>query len=194
MPETLDLLHLGAAVAAALGPEWSAHAEADCPNWATLRREGPDRQFGVTLRRKTQDKRIVIEPVWPNGTDGSVFPYRHDRPDCSITVGESRDPVAIAREIDRRLMPCYREAFTRAAAQRDEHDAYTARQAANLEMFAAMLGGSVRGECVNVQMGAAVDRVGYIHGFQVGGNSVQWEFRSVPIETARKLLEFWKTL
>jgi hypothetical protein len=189
----LPMHELAASVALALGDGWIVDGVRNNERHAILRRPCDDRNFGISLYRDGREKRISISPEWPTAANGSEYPFRSSRPDVSIGVGINREPVAIAREIERRFLPEYRRVFAEGVKGRDEADAYLARQKANLQTFADLLGGSVRGEVVDVRMGD-YDRHGYIHNLQVGGNTVQWDFRSMPVEIALKVFAYWKSL
>ena len=189
----LPMYELAARVARALGDGWTVDRERAFEQAAILRHGGEDPHFGLSLYRDIREKRISIRPQWPTAANGSEYPYRSSRPDVSIGVGVNREPAAIAREIERRFLPEYRRVFAEGVKSRDETDAYLERQRINLQVFADLLQGSVRGEQVDVSMGD-YDRYGYIHSLQVGGNSVQWDFRSMPVDIAVKVLAYWKSL
>ena len=90
------------AIAAALGPEWSAPAPED-QNWCS----NLIHANGMSLFcRRQPNKRLEIETEAIEGITEEgriIFRYNHDKP--SITVSAVRDPKAIAGDIRRRLLP-----------------------------------------------------------------------------------------
>lgn len=77
----------------------------------------------ITLHLDSHKKRIVVSGDYPR-SNGNIYPYR-DRPD-SITVSQDREPAAIAKDIHRRYLSAYLEAYNRGKEQFDAHNNHEA--------------------------------------------------------------------
>lgn len=117
---------------------------------------------GVQIRYlpQTNRERLLVRGIYPGGpTTPDWKRYGEQAPE--ITVAFNRGAATIAREIERRLLPDYYPAYTRALDAHTSHVAYTeatletARQLA--EMGAKLRGETeayFRGEFIDVRHGA----------------------------------------
>lgn len=103
-----DLHALCAAVAAALGSEWRADPQ---PSFrVTLRNDNAGESLAIRLGTwGGENGRLCIRGAF-NGEEGR-YVYGMRTPD--ITVSRHRPAAVIAREIERRLLPDYREALAK---------------------------------------------------------------------------------
>lgn len=174
-----------------LGEGWAVDVEKTETHGGAVYVNGPD-GMGLYFRATGDlNSRIAISGDYQVDRRGNV--NWHMVPDSvSITVARERGPAVIAREIERRLIPTYRE---RLAAYRAALDDERARQdhAAQLRAdLAKRSGGTV------VNMGRVVMRPGgnYLGEFEVPehGGGVSVEIRWITDDQARALADFLKTL
>lgn len=107
-----DYRGMSAAIAAALGPAWSAKAT-DHPNRIEL--SGP-RGRGMELHWEgwNQEGRVRVTGTYPAPLPGVDRPSGYkgqalEWPEASFSI--ERSPDAIARDIERRILPAYAKAF-----------------------------------------------------------------------------------
>ena len=127
MGSTTTTDNLAQAVAVSLGPEWTYnHAER-----TITRADGAG--FYLSVRA---DKRVHLGGDRPAGTSyGSV-----GNPPKGITVAMSRGPQAIAREIERRLLPEYLRWYAQAVRRLAETQAVETARTELLSEMAAIIG------------------------------------------------------
>lgn len=128
----------------------------------------------------------------------SYRPYRSaDREKCSITVSLDKSATAVAKDIERRLLPVYGKAYLEAKANRDADLARRKHVMDTLTELAALIpGASVRDEdklddnanssrpWVTTYHNPYYD----VHKLEVYGNEVKMDLR-VSVELAKKLLK-----
>jgi hypothetical protein len=108
--------------AKALGRDWSASLN----DYGTACLEGPE---GCSLfvrpdhHEWVRADRVEVSGSWPRGTSANgssqLFAPYHDS--YSITAALSRGPAAVARDIERRLLPGYLPRYREMVARRDRH-------------------------------------------------------------------------
>lgn len=130
-PTMLDQI---APIATALGAGWVATAR----GYGGAHLDGPD---GVRIHvtaddwRKANAGRLFLRSSFPDELTGHLY----GTPATRISVGGERTPEAIARDIERRLLPAHREALAVARQRKTESDAEDARRhAVMLQVLAAM--------------------------------------------------------
>jgi hypothetical protein len=141
----MSALEVATAIAAALGDGWRAEAW-EHHEWSAFLRHADGRGLfleGWSLKAKG---RFVVEGVYPRGW----VPRQGE--ELSVTVSACRDPVAVARDLARRMLPRYGEllevARERCAAQ---DRAAAARDAVAAAVMAAVPGSYLeRGNTVPV--------------------------------------------
>lgn len=86
----------------------------------------------------TWHDRVEISPVFPRGRNGDHYgPYQFEP--AKITVASSRPPAAIAKDIQRRLLPAYLPALAEAVARRDRDAQHQREARAVADRLAAIL-------------------------------------------------------
>lgn len=179
----MDLKLFGEQLATALGSSWVYAHEDD---YGTLRNKVEDAQFGIEFY--FSNKRLIVRCLNARLKVDHCSKYAGD----GITVNPDRGAAAIAKDIERRLLPEYRQTFANSVVQRDEWNSYLEKASSNLQMFAGILEGEVKGDEVRGGHRAG-DDLGYIRRFQVG-NTVHLEIGSLPIKAAAKLMEVWMAM
>ena len=112
-----------------------------------------------------------------------VDPYRYGEKRHEITVSSLKSAEQIAKDIERRFLPRYRELLKRAADIVKQSNDYARQCARNLE---AIKGGKLTDE----ELEHSTLRIeGLVYGeIRVRGEDAAVELRSVPIEMAEKIL------
>ena len=105
-----------------------------------------------------QRGRVSFVGCWPRYADGSNYYATRDR--FEITCSETRSPEAMARDIQRRLLPGYDPAFAEALAFVEKHDGFAGDASTVARRIAAVVGGEVvpqrrSGDAVHVRAPAA---------------------------------------
>ncbi len=118
--EGQELLDKARAVAGALGNGWTVPATCEFHTWI-VPIDGPGGEH-VTMqcpRYQRGKERLSFDGSMPNGL--SQFRAYKDSM-LTITVAADRPVEAVAREIERRLLPAYREQLATARARKAQHD------------------------------------------------------------------------
>src|SRR5579872_2902417 len=143
---------LANAVAAALGGKVTQPPSAE--NYWYCQLSAPDMPIALDLRGK--DGRIDASPVWPHYRDErgnrqyiharDVLDYaqRHNPPATSISVAISRGAAAIAKDIQRRLIPPALPVYQAAVKRCRDNEAHTEGVAATTRRLAKALGVEAR--------------------------------------------------
>lgn len=85
--------------------------------------------------------RLVVRGEFPEGATGSVYePAKY----TEITCDENKSPEQIARDIERRLMPEYRESLKVVLERIDNEEKYITKRSAMMDKIAKHLGLGVR--------------------------------------------------
>jgi hypothetical protein len=113
--------------------QWTAAPsphDANDPNFALLVRGADAAEISVRLGAYRQEDRVIFRAGWPKYTDGRTYTPREY---LSITCLVSRDPKALAREVERRLLVTYDPAYHAAledvrASDRAAADAWSVAQ------------------------------------------------------------------
>lgn len=132
------MLDRTAPIATALGAGWVATPDDGWHAGVTL--TGPsDERIHATADdwRKANAGRLFLCGSFPDEFTGHL----HGTPATRISVDGGRAPEAIARDIERRLLPAYREALTIARQRKAESDEVAARQHAVMLQILAAMGG-----------------------------------------------------
>jgi hypothetical protein len=135
--ELYDLKEMAPKIATALGIGWTVSPETngDPTDWRAIL-NGPDGQklwLSTTWGSKGM---LHIAGIFPNGPGGQSYkPYKsnEDREKYSIQANFNKTPEQIARDIQRRLLPTYREALTEALNRKRSDE----QAEIELEAFAA---------------------------------------------------------
>ncbi len=102
-----------------------------------VRLHGPDSAALAIARQQNNPLRVAVHAAYPQGTSQVAYHL----PDHDITVAIGRGAAAIARQIQRRLLPGYLTDLTTAAqALRQRDDAAQAREKVAAELVAAVPG------------------------------------------------------
>jgi hypothetical protein len=125
-------------------PGWKAEGCEENRDRAELRHGSG---AAVTLHRVWSNKRrIEAHGQYPRGSEGQYRgpmdwgAIRYDAKAPEITFDATRDPKALARDLERRLLPQYLQILMKCREIKKEYDAYHAKQEARLEHFAKLLG------------------------------------------------------
>lgn len=143
------MLHLAQRLAAELGDDWQAEPGGlDDGSDAHLYREGGE-SIWITCNRYRTHGRIEID-----GAHGILRDYwprdqkTHRPTEHVITVSASKSPAQTARDIRRRLLPGYREAFAEAAARKRAHDDAEHHRHTLIAAIRCAIGGTPAPACV----------------------------------------------
>jgi len=133
--------------------------------------------------------RIRISGSFPRTEKGeSVDPYRYGEKRHEITVSLAKTPQQIARDIERRFLPRYRELFGGVVERVNKSNQYARTCAKNLE--------AIKGKpLTEYEMKERTWRFsGSVLGeVWVDNESARVELHSVPIETAKKIMAIVKS-
>ncbi len=184
----------------------------------TFQQEESDRSwYGPTYRYKLVDSaghaialefgkyhvprgKVHVSGYWPRkGQNGYTSPADVRESSPSINVSLDRGHAAIARQITTRFLPEYMRVFALILARIAADDDYSARKSANwksivdrgLVIDARISAGG--NECGELRIGTKGPNgwnygAGYGNVFMSSADSVQIELRSLPIETAIRVL------
>jgi len=133
-----------ASALAAVMPGWRRveHGDPDSHRWYTLvRADGTT--VSVTVGGYRLAGRVTLRGVWPRYKDGNRYQTATGELAPEITCSASRAPKAIARELERRLLPEFLAKSAAAVAYVAQHDAFQVDAEAAAERIAAAIGGTV---------------------------------------------------
>lgn len=134
--------------------------------------------------------RIKVSGNFPKTEKGeSLDPYRYGEKEHEITVSVSKSPERIAKEIERRFLPRYREVLKSILEKVHKSNQYARTSERNLEL--------VKGETLNdLERNNArfVLHLEPIFGeIKVSADEAAIELHCVPIEKARQIIRLIKT-
>ncbi len=134
-------------------------------------------------------ERIKISGTFPRTEKGeSIDPYRYGEKRHEITVSISKPSKQIARDIERRFLPRYRELFSSVIEKVNKSNVYARACARNLELIkGAPLTENELKEHTWRFSGSVFGEV------WVDNESARIELHSVPIETAKKIMAIVKS-
>lgn len=140
-PTMLDRI---APIATALGAGWVATPDDGWHDGVTLTGPGGE-QLHATVDdwRKANAGRLFLRGSFPDELAGHLY----GTPATRISVDGSRSPEAIARDIERRLLPAYREALAIARQRKAESDEVAARRHAVMLQILTAMGGDAHAWC-----------------------------------------------
>ena len=184
MPDTMT--RFAVALARAMGAGWRAEAM---------------HERGAHLRHRDGRALFLHAPTYPFSMQGrvevsGVYPHRQAwrRDRASVTVGISRDPAAIAKDLQRRLMPAYEAELAVALAAEAAQEAAAAEVGRVAAAILAAVPGSDQ-EVQGVPYGEARVRLrghGYRHDVRVRGGrdgvEVDMDLRGVPAGDVLRML------
>ena len=158
-------------------------------HWAiTLTAPGAE---GWSLWLRWEKNRIEVQAHYPKGRDGrESFPSAMSDPRAStITVSSTRTPEAIAGEIERRFLPDYKIAFDAQAQRVAGHNSYADKTAESVQQLKATCGALDwgRNDC-DTDITLRLPHH-HTHTMRVSGDSVRFEYMSVPLSVALKVIE-----
>jgi hypothetical protein len=165
--------------------------------YAELRRETDGAEIGVSLDGYHQEGRVTFRAHWPKFKDGRQWTPRKY---FSITCSAARDPRALAREIERRLLVDYEPAYREALDYVLKSDAAANDARCTAERIAVAIGaelpreGSYQqqrrgGEGVDIHGGpSCVRRLQVRPGYRDASTSVSFEVHDLDEQTALRLL------
>lgn len=153
---------------------------------------GPN--FSVAFDRYQGKGKLQLFPHWPHDAKGQEqWPRANDRP-SSINIAHTKPPVQIAREIERRFLPAYLEAWDKQCADVASANDWNRRKLANIERIAKETGAQLMNVNKHDVDSYRLDwhfgnfDKGYVTNAQVSADTMQFEVRSVPIDVAIKIL------
>jgi hypothetical protein len=120
---SINLATLAQQIAVSL-PDWCWLPPDEDKEWHSTYQylRGPD-GVKLCLSYDSRKQRLRVGGDYPR-QDGKLFPYSgKDQPD-SITLNPQREPAGIAKDILRRFIPAYLEAFRKGVEQKAEHVAH----------------------------------------------------------------------
>jgi hypothetical protein len=187
-------------------PELAAAIAPHLPGWTfepaydhiayLVRADGA--RIGVMVGSWSAKGRVSIAGMWPKFADGPTYWSSRER--AEITCAATRTPEAIAREIQRRLIPGYDHEYAIARAYVDRHNANVHDAKAVAARIAAVVGGhpstdaTRRGDGVHIHGGPdAVYRLRVDPERGTHGVSVSCELHDLDPETAAEVLAVIKT-
>ncbi len=134
--------------------------------------------------------RIVISGSWPRSKkSNSVFCPR-DGKGGAITVAESKSPEQIAKDIVRRFLPEYREAYAEQVRLKQNEETYEDNKTALTRDLAQALGAKPRPHSPNCVTGYEPTW----HEFQInGGDSADIQIHSVTASQALEVIALIKS-
>lgn len=151
--------------------------------------EGPS--FSVMFDRHNNNGKLQVYPHWPKDASGQEnWPRTDDRP-SAVNISASKPAEQIAKDIERRFLPAYFEAWDKQQAQVNERNVYNERKLANIDRIAKETGGKVsrrEHDHANLDWHFKNFDKGYVTNAQVSADTMQFEVRSVPIDVAIKIL------
>lgn len=152
--------------------------------WGKIK--GPD---GMSISFRKDGERVEVNGDYPR-LDGSLLPWRN-RP-ATISVGLGRDGKSVAKDIERRYLPAYEEAYRRGKKEYEEHTTYHNLSAANAADLAGLVNGRVYGDkkdhfSVYYGRGSVATRAERIEG-RASANSIELKLEGLSPETARAIL------
>jgi hypothetical protein len=123
------------------GPaRWTAKKrtlDEDGRRYAELTRAGDGAEIGVAVGGYRKEGRVTFRAHWPKYKDGQTFTPR-SYPE--ITCSTARDPKALARELERRLLPDFDPAYQAALDEIRTSDARAAEAWRAAERIAEAIG------------------------------------------------------
>jgi hypothetical protein len=198
----VDAYTLALRIAAHLsGPErWTAQRHSVDPGarrgFAELRREGDGAEIGVSVGGYREEGRVTFRAHWPRFKDGRQWtPRKH----LAITCSAGRDPRALAREVERRLLVDYEPAYREALDYVRKSDAAADDARCTAERIAVAIGAELpregsyqqqrSGERVDLHGGPpSVRRLQVRPGYSDAPTSVSFEVHDLDEQTALRLL------
>jgi len=136
-------------------------------------------QLGRNFR---EADRAVVRGNLPKANDGKTRPYGESGP--TITVGVNRSGEAVAKDIQRRLMPDYDKVWAKGMQWVMEANAFDAAQETNVKMLAGILGAEVRknGEFYRYTKQYTVSG-------RVGDKEASLDIHNIPLDKAKAILQ-----
>ena len=148
----------------------------DAQNWLALL-SNAEASLGLEMTHKGK---VVVTGFLPKGNYS-----RHDLHGPKISITASRGPEAIAKEIQRRLLPDYEAVMAEAMKRKADAEAYDNAARNNLERLADAFGTVVRDGDTTLHVGSVNDNY---YGVATAGNTwARLELRSVPIDMAVRI-------
>jgi hypothetical protein len=138
----------------------------------------------VSLNLHCRENRINVGGEYFD-KNGSSFPYRDKRAD-TITISPDREPRTLAKDILRRFIPAYLEAYALGQQQYENHVKYVNAKEALVSKFIAICGKDKRrNDTIHVYKQDG----GYFDLTVDGEDSVRLDLRSVPAAKALKIVK-----
>jgi len=186
----VDQLELAQTIAESLGDEWTAKVS-DYGDYARLSCKGTE---SISLRGNgwnwEASKRLIIRGIYPKWHNQSVL-HRRDLP--KITCAISRGGIAIARDIETKFLPRYWSLVEEIRQQIEQYEKAQITVAANAELFAQAVGGTVSDRADGQPYSAdrpvvRIDGIRDMYGKAiVGTDTVNIELRQVPLALALQI-------
>lgn len=190
-PQQRTLLNIVAALLNIRGP-WRV-VDRDDNGLEPIISSGEGPSFSVLFDRHGSAGKLQVWPHWPKDATGHEnWPRQDDRP-SAVNISSSKPAEQIARDIERRFLPAYLEAWDKQLAQVNERNAYNERKLANIDRIAKETGAVVERRQHDKE-NARLDwhfgnfDKGYVTNAQVSADTMQFEVRSVPIDIGIKIL------
>jgi hypothetical protein len=139
-----------------------------------------------------QDGRVEVSGQWPEAAtvNQSTVTFYPRGESTSITAAVSRGPQAVAKDIERRLLPKYLPLYREMKERREQYLAKEARRRDCLERLAAAGGRDLRRVVGKLRLDAPNGAWGYAEvGVWDDGAIVSLELHSVPFGKAMELVE-----
>ena len=156
----------------------------DSWNYACVNAHKGDESLYFTSCGYPLKDRIAISGNFPRTDKGErIDPYEYNEERHEISVSIAKTPEQIARDIERRFLPRYRELLRRVKEKVAQSNEYAVACARNLERIK---GGKLTEE---EEKGYIMHLSGEIFGeIRVHGETVRIELHSVPIEAAQRIV------
>ena len=144
------------------------------------------RGLDFDLRSATSAKKISVNCFWPRSSDNQSFGPGDDS-FKRINVSSTRQVEDIAKDIQRRLLKGYPEAYADAKARADQYDANMNKQQETLVWLSSLIGHEPR-------KGQQGQTIAYNHGVRAievnsDGTTAKIEIYQVPVSVAKQILE-----
>ena len=152
----------------------------------------------IHLFYSDSDNRIRVDGEYPKDRAGASHDYygstpgnytRVPRP--SITISNMKTAEQIVADINRRLIPQYKEHFAAAKKSAESHDAYEDKTLASLELVkgSKLTDYETKNKKISISVPTAEDRDHGIYGnAKASGDSIEMELRSLAPDQARRIM------
>lgn len=184
-----------ALVAGILGSNWQQstaepfnHKEIrgfEPPDRGYIQGQGNERLTLYYSSEKRNGLRLVVAGLFPKTARGE---YIKPDTDHSITIAADRNPEAVAKDIERRLLPDYRVTLQKVIETKTYQDDYNQKQESNTLEAAKLLGVTLTPEGIEAGALSLSVKGGYGDA-RIYADAIRFDRLSLPIAVALQVLE-----